>query len=62
MPDAAYYCRQSQMLRSTASNSVDPAVASRLRALAEDYQAIAALLTDTRDTRLAVLTAPEDAE
>jgi hypothetical protein len=46
MPDAAYYCRQSQLLRSTASKATDHAVAARLRSLAEDYQAIAALMTD----------------
>jgi hypothetical protein len=46
MPDATFYCRQSEVLRSTASQVTDPAVARRLRALAADYQAIAALLTN----------------
>jgi hypothetical protein len=44
MPDATFYCRQSEVLRSTASEVTDPAVARRLRALANDYQAIATLL------------------
>jgi hypothetical protein len=46
MPDAAYYCRQSEVLQGTASRVADPAVADRLRSLAEDYRAIAALLND----------------
>jgi hypothetical protein len=44
MPDAAYYNRQSQVLRSAASKATDPAVRSRLRSLAADYQALAALM------------------
>jgi hypothetical protein len=44
MPDATFYCRQSEVLRSTASEVTDPAVARRLRALANDYQAIATML------------------
>jgi hypothetical protein len=46
MPDATFYCRQSEVLRSTASEVTDPAVARRLRTLANDYEAIATLLSN----------------
>jgi hypothetical protein len=58
MPDATFYCRQSEVLRSTASEVSDPAVARRLRALANDYQAIATLLLSADDEPTAHVVAP----
>lgn len=47
MPDAAYYCGQSALLRETADRVDDPAVATRLRSLATDYDALAIMLDVT---------------
>ena len=47
MPAAGYYQRQSELFRDACARSNDPEMVAQLRALAEDYQTLAALLDDS---------------